>query len=210
MPEQPTIIIQNSNQQNNDGCSTGCGSGCAVIVLIAILLYPISMVGEAMDGKAAGWWIPLGIFLTLVEVVLIGGVAFAWLDQKFGWGYADGSRAGQTPNSNTIPAEDLAGDVGNYGAYRQRESPPPPAGEARREKMARSVPHPDDTPKPRPIAGLGEAGGVNQRIDLADVSARRSGDDPYDRIRKLAKLRDDGLITADEFEQKKADMLREL
>ncbi len=51
--------------------------------------------------------------LTLVEIVPIGGVAFVWLDQKFGWGYMDRAReAGQPPSSGTIPAEDLAGDDG--------------------------------------------------------------------------------------------------
>ena len=47
MPEQPTIVIQNVNQQNN-----GCGSGCGVLILAAILPRPISMVGQAMDGEA--------------------------------------------------------------------------------------------------------------------------------------------------------------
>ena len=49
VPEQPTIVIQNVNQQNNNGC----GSGCGVLILAAILPWPISMVGQAMDGEAS-------------------------------------------------------------------------------------------------------------------------------------------------------------
>lgn len=208
MPEQPTIIIQNANQQNNNGCGTGCGSGCGVLILAAILLWPISMVGQAMDGEAASWWIPVGLFLTLVEILLIGGVAFAWLDQKFGWGYMDRAReSGRPPSSGTIPAEDLAGDASNYGAHGNR--PDQPSAEAR-EKLARPVPHPDDPPKPR--RPVGPIRGIDQRVDVPkngpeSEPQRPRSDDVYEQVRGLAKLRDEGHITQEEFEAKKRELL---
>ena len=37
-----------------------------------------------------------------------------------------------------------------------------------------------------------------------------SVDDPYERLRKLAELRDEGVISVDDFERKKAEILAEL
>jgi hypothetical protein len=204
VPEQPTIIIQNSNQQNNDGCGSGCGSGCGAIILMAILLYPISMVGEALDGKAASWWIPLGIFLTLVEIVLIGGGIFAWLDQKFGWGYIDGSRAAaRSRSSGTVAPEDLAGDASNYGMPGEE---PEKSQVETRKTQGRRVPHPDDPPKPRPITG--PVRGVNQRVDLPGGRGQEPQGDVYERLRRLKGLLDEGHITEEEYATKKEELLK--
>jgi len=40
--------------------------------------------------------------------------------------------------------------------------------------------------------------------------AEESADDPTERLRQLAEMRDSGLITADEFDRKKAEILKEL
>jgi hypothetical protein len=204
VPEQPTIIIQNANQQNNDGCGTGCGSGCGVLILASILLLPLGMTISAFEGEASVWWIPVGIFLTLVEIVLIGGLAFAWLDRQFGWGYLDDSRsAAQPPSSGTIAPEDLAGDASNYGV--PKEDPEKPQAE-NREKLGRPVPHPDDPPKPRPITG--PVRGIGQRVDLPrDRDVEPQGGIP-ERLRRLKGLLDEGLITQEEYEAKRAEILR--
>jgi len=35
-------------------------------------------------------------------------------------------------------------------------------------------------------------------------------EDPYEKLRKLAELRDDGVITIDEFERKKSEILADI
>lgn len=206
MPEQPTIITQNANQQNNGCGGTGCGSGCGVLILIDVLLYPISMVSTALNGEASGWWIPVGIILTLVEIAPIGGVAFAWLDKQFGWGYLDGSRAAsQSSSAGTVAPEDLAGDASNYGIPEEEPSKPQTEG---REKLGRRLPHPDDPPKPHPTTG--PVKGIDQRVDLPSGPAQGSRGDVQHRLRRLKGLLDEQLVTEQEYEAKKTEILRDM
>ena len=59
---------------------------------------------------------------------------------------------------------------------------------------------------------------ITPRIDLFSGFRDRVGDavkaapaaDPLDQIEKLGKLRDSGLVTQEEFEAKKADLLARL
>jgi hypothetical protein len=59
---------------------------------------------------------------------------------------------------------------------------------------------------------------ITPRIDLFSSFRDRVGDavkpgppaDPLDQIEKLGKLRDSGLVTQEEFEAKKADLLARL
>lgn len=207
MPEQPTIIIQNANQQNNNGCGgTGCATGCGIIILIGVLLWPISMTFSALDGEASSWWIPVGIFLTILEVVLIGSVGFAYLDKQFGWGYTDGSRAAeQSPSGNTVAPEDLAGDESNYGVPKEPTEKPQAEN---RGKLGRPVPHPDDPPKPRPVAQ--PIKGIDQRVDLPGGSPQAPRDGVQERLRRIKSLLDEDLITREEYETKRAEILRDV
>jgi hypothetical protein len=51
---------------------------------------------------------------------------------------------------------------------------------------------------------------VKRRLDLDDPPAERSTSDWQEEIRKLARLREDGLLTEEEFAAKKAELLKRL
>jgi voltage-gated potassium channel len=59
------------------------------------------------------------------------------------------------------------------------------------------------------LLGIGLFGAITATITSYLVATQRGapGDNPADRLRELAALRDEGVITADDFEAKKADLL---
>src|SRR5215204_6301949 len=79
MPERPErpIIIQQSQQQTQEGCCAGTGCGSFVLLVLAFL--PFSMLLGAFRGEESWWWIPLGVVLILVEVLVIVAAADHWL-----------------------------------------------------------------------------------------------------------------------------------
>lgn len=197
MPEQPTIIVQNTNQQNNDGCLDGCGVGCALLVLGTVLLGAFGLTVAAMAGdyglgaQVAAW------VLTPLALIAAGLLTFVWLDKRYGWGYFG---EGGGPPPNTVRAEDLAGDASNYGLAKEpRPAPgrPPPRG--------RQLPHPDDEI-------LSPRRGVNQSVNLPRPPKQEKPPqgqfDVYERLRGLKAMFDEGHITLEEYEAKKAELVK--
>lgn len=202
MPEQPTIIIQNSNQQNNDGCSDGCGWGCLVLVAASVLLIPFGLIGSGMD-EGQGGTVAIGVVLAIVEILVIGTVAFFWLDKKLGWGFRDDGTS-NTSSAGTVPPEDLAGDASNYGFSKE-----PARSEQPAQKLGRRLPHPDDSKampeRPRTIMGPGA--GIDQNVTLpGDRGA--SERDVYERLKRLKELKDEGHITEEEYATKKEELFK--
>jgi hypothetical protein len=188
--QQPVIVVQQSQQQTQEGC-LGCGSGCgsfiAWILFACLLLFPFMLVTQAVQGEVSMWWLPVGIIGSLL---VVGGVVAA-VDQKLGLGLLDRlSRIAEPPQeAATRPAEDILGeDAANYG-----RAPDPP-------RMGRRVPHPDD-PVPGPAGAT-----------TPEARDERQPSEPnvYEQIRRLAELRDEGLVTPEEFEAKKRDLLDRL
>jgi hypothetical protein len=60
------------------------------------------------------------------------------------------------------------------------------------------IPQPTEEPTPAPHS-------LSERVDEA-----KAGDDAIEQIRRLGELRDAGLITRDEFDAKKAELLSRL
>jgi voltage-gated potassium channel len=63
------------------------------------------------------------------------------------------------------------------------------------------------------LLGIGLLGAITATITsylVATQHGSAAGANPADRLRDLAALRDEGVITADDFDAKKADLLRDL
>ena len=125
--------------------------------------------------------------------VLLGG--FAFLDERMGWGLTERSR-GDQPEASPQPPEEANTDAQNYGPA----TPEHP-------RLGRWMPHPDDPPPAVAEEPEAEAQGPSPPPVEAQGVPRP---DVYEQIRRLAGLRDEGLITAEEFETKKRELLDRL
>ena len=45
---------------------------------------------------------------------------------------------------------------------------------------------------------------------MRDAKAKQAADDPAEKLKKLGQMRDSGLITSEEFDAKKAELLSEM
>src|SRR5215212_4609207 len=113
-PQQPTVIVQQSQSQTQKGCCAG--TGCGTIFAIVLLFAGASVLWEAMTGAhGLGWQIGSWAGSIILVLLLVGGAVVA-LDQKFGWGLTDPPRdTPDTPRAHTQTQEDvLTSDAPNY------------------------------------------------------------------------------------------------
>jgi hypothetical protein len=143
--------------------------------------------------------------LILVALLAIGA-AIVFLDEKFGWGLTEPARdTGPTISSEEV----LADDAKNYGTAQDRQGPPQ-SDEARaagQERRGNWGAHSDDQPAETAQDSEQEAEAMSTRSQNPRVSPESN---VYDQIRRLAELRDEGLITSEEFEAKKRELLDRL
>jgi hypothetical protein len=59
-------------------------------------------------------------------------------------------------------------------------------------------------------AGTADAAGRAYLADKAEADAKAAADDPAERLKKLGQLKDAGLVSDEEFEAKKAEILADL
>ena len=170
--------------------------GCGGLLAIFLAFAAFGAVYGALAGDyGLGWQI--GAWIGLVVVVLVAVVAgIAFLDEKLGWGLAE-----PTPDTgSTVSAEEvLADDAKNYGGAESRQEPSErdePETSAQ-EGRGRWISHPDDPPSGTDLAPDEEP--EAPPVTPPDVEIR-SESKVYDQIRRLAELRDEGLITPEEFE----------
>jgi ribosomal protein L7/L12 len=145
-PQQPTVIVQQSQSQTQKGCCAG--TGCGTIFAIVLLLAGASVLWEAMMGAhGLGWQIGSWAGSIILVLLLVGG-AVAALDQKFGWGLTNPpSNTPNTPQAQSRTPEDVLGDdAPNYGVAEPRsQQEAEPGVQERREQWQ---PHPDDPQRP--------------------------------------------------------------
>jgi hypothetical protein len=169
-------------------------------------LAAIGAVGQALVGDyGLGWQI--GTWVGLIVVVLLAIVgAIAFLDEKFGWGLTEPARE---TGPTISPEEVLADDAENYGAAQDRQETRQ-SGETRPGGLERGgdrVSHPDYQPADTAQTSEQEA----EAASAPSQNPRMSPESKvYDQIRRLAELRDEGLITPEEFEVKKRELLDRL
>ena len=143
---------------------------------------------DALTGEYGLVWQLISLVIT-VPVLLIGLLAFlALLDQMFGWRLI-GSRPDRNPAATPeeAPVHDDDGPAVNGHVTHLANG----AEQVDQRIRGRRVPHPDDPPP-------AEAGQPPQP---------EPGSDVYYHIRRLAELRDDGVIDSKEFEAKKSELL---
>lgn len=179
--QRPVVIVQQSQSQwqNREGCCGG--AGCDFILLIALALFPFAMLSSALQGEESLWWVLVSIILILIEVALV----FAVVDHFLGLGIIKRltermDRANE--ETDTRKQEHQEGvNSENYGPVSSEWS-----------QLARPVPHPDDPPQLDEVALP-----ASEAVPRPDV---------YEQIRRLAEIRDEGLISSEEFEIKKRDL----
>ncbi len=175
--ERPTVVVTQQQSQTQEGCCSATGCGPFVAVVLIIGLVYGSLSGEYGKGWLVAAWI--GVLLVLLGV-------FAFLDERFGWGLMDRLRGEPRDLQPEPPPDHVGRDVGNYGAVPRR-------------------PHADD-PAPGPLAETSEEEAQVPTPPSAELQGVPRPD-VYEQIRRLADLRDNGLITAEEFETKKRELL---
>jgi hypothetical protein len=176
------------NQQNRDSC--GCGSCLGVFILLALLG---ALLGAMQGEYGLAWQFGSIAGVVVVALLLVVGLV-AWLDQKLGWGLFEPPDE-DPPTGVRRDPQDIIDETENYGAATpDRTSPSQP-------RLASPVPHPDD---PR----------TEEQEETGTLKPPTTGEtvtpNIYEQIRRLAKLRDEGLITTEEFEEKKRELLDRL
>jgi membrane protease subunit (stomatin/prohibitin family) len=59
-------------------------------------------------------------------------------------------------------------------------------------------------------SGTADAAGRAYMAEKAEADAKAAAEDPAERLKKLSQLKDAGLVSDEEFEAKKAEILKEL
>jgi hypothetical protein len=155
---------------------------------------------DALTGEYGLVWQLISLVIT-VPVLLIGLLAFlALLDQMFGWRLI-GSRPDRNPAATPeeAPVHDDDGPAENGHVTHLANG----AEQDDQRIRVRRVPHPDDPPP----AEAGQPPEEEDRATPAPPPQPEPGSDVYYHIRRLAELRDDGVIDSKEFEAKKSELL---
>jgi len=171
----------------------------ATVLVVAVIGVPY----DALSGEYGLAWQVMSSII-IVPVLLIGLIAWlVLLDRKFGWGL---TRSLPDTNHQASSEEMPARDDNHGAAENQLEAPNgSEAGTGDRTTRGRRIPHPDD---PLPVE-------VNRTPKEEDEATRASPShsrpkpepDIYYHIRRLAELRDAGIMDSKEFEAKKSELL---
>jgi hypothetical protein len=143
--QRPVVVVQQSQSQTQTGCCAG--AGCGWLLLAAIVITLLGAVVDAMSGTyGLGWQIAAWVGVPIL-ILLILGMTFVALDQKFGWGITDPpSETPDTPQAHTRTPEDVLGDEAeNYGIWQPRQREGSTGAQDRPEQRR---PHPDDPRRP--------------------------------------------------------------
>jgi hypothetical protein len=177
-----------TQQQTQHGCCSG--SGCGPILAVLIVLGLLGAVYSALKGEyGTGWQVAAWVG----ALIVILGIAAA-LKEKMGRGnaeYLQDEQPNETPPR--INLSDQTAEPANL------ETPT-----SERPRLGHLLPHPDD-PQPPALEKPEEEPEVTSPAPAETQGVPRP--DVYEEIRKLAQLRDEGLITVQEFEQKKGELL---
>lgn len=174
---------------------------CASRLLLNVLvLTVIGALYEALTGEYGLVWQLISLVIT-VPVLLIGLLALlALLDQMLGWRLI-GSRPDRNPAATPeeAPDHDDDGPAENGHVTHQANGAEPED----QRILVRRIPHPDDPPP----AEAGQPPEEEDRATPAPPPQPEPDSDIYDHIRRLAELRDEGVIDSKEFEAKKSELL---
>jgi len=157
---------------------------------------------DALTGEYGLAWQVMSS-VVIVPVLLIGLLAWlVLLDRKFGWGLT-----GSLPDTNPpASSEEVLAHEGNHGAAEKQQETPngSEVGPSDRTTRGRRIPHPDDPPPARTKQTPKE----DEATPTSPSHSRPKPEpDIYYHIRRLAELRDAGIMDSKEFEAKKSELL---
>lgn len=190
-PQGPVVIVQQSQQQTQNGCCAGAGCGWAL--LIGILLVGFGALLDVLTGVYGTAWAIIGWVGTVVMVLLVIGGTVAWADQRFGWGLMDSpTGTPDTPQAHTrTPEEVLQDDAENYGTAPETF----PGFDTRRHQADAAHSHPAGQ---QPLSDSPADGGETTEEDQVEhaVVLKDPGGKKIAVIKRIRENVDIGLVEA--------------